>query len=280
MMQASERLLTANGVQLCVETYGRTSDPAILLIHGACASMLWWEEELCQHLADLGRFVIRYDNRDTGRSVSYPPGEPGYTVRDLAHDAVGILDALGIAEAHVVGRSMSGVIALILGVDHPDRVASLTFVSTTPGDDDLPPMSEEFLTQTAAGPDLSDPDHVVAYIVGLIRAYAGRSHHFDEPATRVLAERDVARTRDIAAALTNHFRMGFEGPSNGGFGNIGVPTLVVHGDIDPVYPVEHARALAAAVPGAQLLILEGVGHEVPKALWPAFAAALHRHTGG
>ena len=103
-------------------------DPAVLLIDGAAASMLWWDAGLCARIAACGRFVIRYDQRDTGRSTAYPPGRPGYSNTDLARDAIGILDALTISRAHVVCRSMSGGLGLILGVDHPSRVATLTFV--------------------------------------------------------------------------------------------------------------------------------------------------------
>jgi len=279
-MTSGERMVTANGVELCVQAFGSAADPAILLIHGACASMLWWETELCERLAARGRYVIRFDNRDTGRSVSYPPGSPGYSLTDLARDAVGVLDALGVDRAHVVGRSMSGGTALVLGVDHADRVASLTFVATTPGDEDLPPMSGEFLEYTQNDPDPADPAAVVEFIVGLLRRYAGGAAHFDAATTRALAERDVARTRDLAAAVTNHFRMAIDGPAGGGFGDLATPVLVVHGDRDPVYPLAHGRALHEAVPGSTLLVLEGAGHEVPAPLWDTFIEALVRHTGG
>src|SRR5258707_1187351 len=112
-MANGEVLLEANGVELCVETFGDAADPAVLLVHGASASMMWWEEELCRRIAAGGRYVVRFDNRDTGRSVSYPAGRPGYAMRDMAGDAVGILDALGIGRAHLVGRSMAGGIVTV-----------------------------------------------------------------------------------------------------------------------------------------------------------------------
>ena len=135
------RLLSVGEVDLCVETFGSPSDPTILLIHGACASMLWWPQAFCAALADRGRHVVRYDNRDTGRSTHYPPGRPPYSLRDLADDAVGLLDALAVPDAHVVGRSMGGGVAMVAALDHPERVATLTLVGTTTGADDLPPMS-------------------------------------------------------------------------------------------------------------------------------------------
>jgi pimeloyl-ACP methyl ester carboxylesterase len=271
----SERLVRANGVDLCIETFGDPATPAILLIHGAAASMLWWEGELCERLAANGRYVIRFDNRDTGRSVSYPPGRPDYSMPDMAMDAIGILDLLGIERAHVIGTSMFGGIALILGVDHADRVASLTFLSSSTGADDLP---QSTVTFTAEDPDPADRAAVVDYIVAFTRAYAGRSPYFDEGATRALVERDVARTHNMASALTNHYAIDFDGPASGGFADIAVPTLVVHGELDPVFPLPHAEALRDAVRGAELVVLPKTGHELPRPVWDVFVDALVRHT--
>jgi len=122
----------ANGVELCVETFGDAADPAILLIAGAQGSMLSWEDEFCERLASGARHVIRYDQRDTGRSVTYEPGKPGYTGRDLVDDAVAILDVLEVERAHVVGISAGGGVGQELGLLYPDRVASLTLISTSP----------------------------------------------------------------------------------------------------------------------------------------------------
>ncbi|GAA1528236.1 alpha/beta fold hydrolase [Nocardioides humi] len=257
-----------NGVTLCAETFGDPADPAILLIHGACASMLWWEEELCRRIAAAGRYVIRYDQRDTGRSTSFPPGAPGYGLRDLAADAVGLLDALGVDRAHVVGRSMSGGVALVLGIDYPQRVRSLTLVSTTTGELpmgglDVPP-----------DPDPDDPAAVVEYLVAVMRAYAGSSPHFDEDATRAIAAADVARTRDLRAALGNHFAMDFDGPRNGEWSDLRVPTLVVQGELDPVFPSAHGRALRDAVPGSRLVVLPQSGHDMLAPTWDTFVRAL------
>ena len=227
-MSNGEKIVGANGVELCVETFGSAADPAILLVHGASASMLWWEEALCERIATSGRYVIRFDNRDTGRSVSYPPGRPEYSLRDMADDAVGILDALGIGSAHLVGRSMAGAIVALAAMDHPHRVASLTLVSTTSGDAHLPPMSEEVIRfSSSPGPDPSDPAAVVSFIVGLMKVYAGGSPYYDEDAVRALAERDVLRTLNIAACLTNHFVIDVNAPVR--LSEIEAPSLVVHG---------------------------------------------------
>ena len=271
-----EKLVEINDVELCVETFGNPANPAVLLVDGAAASMLWWETGLCEQLARDGRFVIRYDNRDTGRSTSYPPGRPGYTYTDLARDALAVLDALNVERAHIVCRSMSGGIGLIIGVDHADRVESLTFVSTSTGEDSLPPSSVEF---TPADPDPADSAAVVDFVVASAKAYSGGSPHFDETATRALVERDVARTRDIASTLVNHYAMTFDGPSRG-YGDIKAPTLVVHGDHDPAFPLPHGEAVRDAIPGATLLILEGAGHDLPKPLWDVFVPALLQHTAG
>jgi pimeloyl-ACP methyl ester carboxylesterase len=234
-----------------VETFGDAADPAILLIHGASASMLWWEQELCERIAAGGRYVIRFDNRDTGRSVSYPPGRPEYSLADMADDAVGILDALGVGRAHFVGRSMAGGIVTLAAMHHPDRVASLTLVTTTTGGAGLAPMSEEVISYSSSGgPDPSDPAAVVEFIVGLTRVYSGGSPYYDESAMRALAERDLARTANIASCLTNHFLIDFSESVR--FDDIQAPTLVVHGDSDPVFPLGHGEALRAAIPGADL----------------------------
>ncbi|WP_327714971.1 alpha/beta fold hydrolase [Streptomyces sp. NBC_00490] len=273
-----ERLLDINGAELCVETFGDRADPAIVLVAGSAASMLWWDAELCERIAVRGRFVVRYDHRDTGRSTCYPPGNPRYSFTDLTRDVLGIQDALGIERAHVVCQSMFGGTGLILGVDHPDRVASLTFVSSSTGADDLPPPSSDLAMP--AEPDTSDAAAVVAYVVAGAKAYAGGSPHFDEAAVRALVAQDVARARNYASTLVNHFVIELDGPVRGGFGDIAAPTLVVHGDHDPVLPLPHGRALRDAVPGAELLVLEGAGHDLPKAVWDNFVSALVRHTRG
>jgi pimeloyl-ACP methyl ester carboxylesterase len=267
-----------NGVDLCVQTFGRPADPAILLIAGAAASMLWWPAELCERIAAHGRFVIRYDNRDTGRSTAYPPGRPGYSLTDLAADAVGILDALGVARAHVVGQSWAGGIALTAAVDHAERVASLTFLSTSTGGEDLPPPTAAVAGHRPAEPDPASPPEVVEYVVGAARAYSGGSPYFDQTAIRALVQRDVVRARNVAATLTNHYLIEIDGPRTGGFADIAVPTLVVHGDLDPLFPLAHGEALRDAVPGARLVVLHGAGHDLPEPLWDVFVTALTEHT--
>lgn len=272
----TERLLEINGVELCVETFGDSAGPPILLVAGASASMLWWDAGLCERIAAGGRYVVRYDHRDTGRSASCPPGEPAYSYTDLALDALGIQDALGIERAHLVCQSMFGGIGLIAGVDHPDRVASLTFVSSSTDEPGLPPPADTLAEGLPAEPDPTDAASVVAYVVASARAFAGG--YFDEAATRALVERDVARARNYASTLVNHYAIKPDQPARGGFGDIAAPTLVVHGDHDPFLPLPHGEALRDAIPGAELLVLAGAGHDLPEPVWDTFVPALIRHT--
>jgi pimeloyl-ACP methyl ester carboxylesterase len=160
----TERMIEANGVDLCTEPFGNPADPPVLLVMGVGASMLWWEEGFCRMLADGGRFVIRYDHRDTGRSVSYEPGRPEYTGADLVADGVGVLDAYDIAAAHVVGVSAGGAFAQLLALDFSDRVLSLVVISTSravPGGRELPPPTEEGRFVSTARVDWSDAESVI-----------------------------------------------------------------------------------------------------------------------
>ncbi|MDG4862474.1 alpha/beta fold hydrolase [Streptomyces sp. T-3] len=272
-----EQLLDINGVELCAEAFGDPAAPAIILVAGSSASMLWWDAGLCEQIAAQGRFVVRYDHRDTGRSTCYPVGQPAYSYTDLTLDVLGILDALGIERAHVVCQSMFGGSGLILGVDHPDRVASLTFVSTSTGADDLPPPGD---LDMPAEPDTSNAAAVVEYVVAGARAFSGGSPYFDEAEIRALVERDVARARSYGATLVNHYVIGPDGPVGGDFGDIAAPTLVVHGDLDPFLPLPHGEAVRDAIPGAELLVLKGAGHDLPRPVWEEFTSALVRHTQG
>jgi pimeloyl-ACP methyl ester carboxylesterase len=282
-MPGNERGVRANGVELCVETFGDAADPAILLIAGAQGSMLSWEDEFCERLASGARHVIRYDQRDTGRSVTYEPGKPGYTGRDLVDDAVAILDVLEVERAHVVGISAGGGVGQELGLLYPDRVASLTLISTSPVipiGRELPPASAEILAQFVqppSDPDWSNREAVVEYVVEAARAYAARSRPFDEEPWRRLAGRDFDRGSNIASSTKNHF-IAADGPAlSKRLGEIAAPTLVVHGTEDPLFP-GHGEALAEEIPNAELLLLERTGHELPRVVWDDVVPAILRHT--
>jgi pimeloyl-ACP methyl ester carboxylesterase len=281
-------MVRVNGVDLCIETFGDPRAPAILLIHGSTASMDGWDAEFCRRLAEGGRFVIRYDQRDTGRSVSYPPGAPGYTFTDLVADAVELITMLAGNRAHVVGMSMGGGLAQKLAIQHPDRVATLTLMSTSPiartkNTDEIPRMADR-LTATFADPapepDWADHDAVVEYLVNGERPYAGPDT-FDETYTREVARRVVARTTNLESSTKNHrVLIGDDDEQRPNLGEVSAPTLVIHGTEDPLFPPAHAVALTDEIPGADLLLLDGVGHQVPPpATWDLVVPAILRHTG-
>jgi pimeloyl-ACP methyl ester carboxylesterase len=283
---ATTMAATTDGAQLCVEAIGDRRDPAILLIGGTTWSMDWWEDDLCRRLADRGRLVVRYDFRDTGRSTSYPPGCPGYTAADQVTDPLAVLDALEIGRAHVAGLSMGGGIAQRLAIEHRDRVATLTLIATSPidpGIEGLPEMAPEIqatFTEESPEPDWSDRGAVIDFIVEGERPYAGPGN-LDEPRLRALAGRAVDRTDNIAAAMTNHFLLEDPDPVDSRLGQLrGLPTLVLHGTADPMFPLAHGRALAEAIPGARLIELEDVGHQVPPPhTWGLLVDTLVEHTG-
>jgi pimeloyl-ACP methyl ester carboxylesterase len=277
----AERMIEANGVELCTEPFGDPVDRPTLLVMGMGASMLWWEEGFCRMLAGRGRFVIRYDHRDTGRSIAYPPGRPGYTGDDLVADAAGVLDAYGITAAHVVGVSAGGAFAQLMALDFPDRVLSLVLISTSPatsGDRGLPPPTSEFgRFVTSAHVDWSDPESVVEYLVGYSRMLAGDQRPFDERACEELVRRDVGRARDVAT-LQNHDAIAGDERARRSLSSIAVPTLVIHGTTDPMFPLAHGQALADEIPGARLLRLDGAGHGVIPPDWETIADAITEHT--
>ncbi|WBQ05617.1 alpha/beta fold hydrolase [Kribbella sp. CA-293567] len=261
-------LLPVNGVELCVDTFGSASDPAILLIHGASASMDHWEPAFCRRLADGGRYVVRYDHRDTGESTSYEPGNPQYTGAELVADPLGILDALEISRAHLVGISMGGGIVQELVVEHPDRVASVTFVATSPMGPDLPPPTDEIkasFSGEAPPTDWSDPEAALDALIRDDRLYAG-TLPYDEPARRALYAAALSRATN-PAAMTNHWMLEGGESVRPRLGEIAVPALVLHGTADPLFPPPHGEALANEVPGARLVLLEGAGHELPPLTW-------------
>ena len=274
-------MIQANGVELCTESFGDPADPPILLIMGIGASMLWWEDGFCRLLANGGRHVIRYDHRDTGRSVTYEPGNPGYTGADLVADAAGVLDAYDIPAAHIVGVSAGGGCAQELALDYADRVLSLVLISTspaTPGDRALPSPTEEFGRFLASAEvDWSDAASVIEYQVGYSRMLAGGLRPFDEAAVRELITRDVVRAEDFAA-VRNHDLIAGDAAPDEPLSSIAAPALVIHGTADPMFPLGHGEALAAEIPGASLMALEGAGHGLDRADRVSVAQAILEHT--
>jgi pimeloyl-ACP methyl ester carboxylesterase len=274
-------MIDAHGVELCTEPFGVPGDPAVLLVMGVGASMLWWEDGFCRLIAGGGRFVIRYDHRDTGRSVTYEPGSPQYAGADLVADAIDVLDGYGIADGHVVGVSAGGAFVQLLALRFPDRVRSLVLISTspaTPRERSLPSATDRFVDfMASAEPDWSDRRSVIEYLVGYARMLAGGVRPFDEAASRELVERDVERARDIAASQ-NHSLIAEGDVLSEPISSIAAPTLVIHGTADPMFPLAHGQALADEIPGAKLLTLEGAGHGIDHADWEPIARAILAHT--
>jgi pimeloyl-ACP methyl ester carboxylesterase len=271
-----------NDAQLCFETFGDAADPAILLIAGSASSMDRWETVFCERLADAGRFVIRYDHRDTGGSTTYPPGKPGYTSDVLFGDPLALIDHLGIERAHLAGISMGGAIAQQIALEHPQRVLSLTLIATSPigpGERDLPPMSDELravFTEEPTEPDWADRDAAIAFLLDVERPYVG-SRGLDEDAMRPLIALAYDRSSSPASA-NNHFVLEGSEPQRP-VSEIAAPTLVVHGSDDPLFPLPHGEALAREIPGATLLVIDGMGHEFPRSAWDEVLPALIAHSG-
>lgn len=283
----TEQTVTGPDVTLTFERFGAPTDPTVLLIAGGAQSMVWWPDTFCRRVAAGGRQVVRYDHRDTGRSTSWPAGHPGYTGTALATDPLLVLDALSVTAAHVVGLSMGGGIAQYLGVEHPGRVRSLTLMFTSPagGRSDggaLPPVDPALaatFSDPIPEPDWEDRAAVIRHRVEVERPYAGDV--FEADRLRRLATLEVDRTADMAASMTNHVLAESSWSGRGRLGAITAPTLVVHGTADPLFPIGHGRALVAEIPGARLLALDGVGHEVPPPrTWDGVIPELLAHTAG
>jgi pimeloyl-ACP methyl ester carboxylesterase len=272
-MTASPMPFSSGSWDLYAETFGDPGDPAVVFLHGAGNSMMAFDAELCEALAARGRLVVRLDARDVGRSARSGPSGPDYTLHDLASDVVALLDALDVPAATLAGVSQGGMVAQIVAVEHPRRVSALVLISTTTFDDGLPGPVEGLFADTPPQPDLSDRAAAVRWLVALERPYG--ASRFDEELVTRMAERSVDHARDLAAQLSHPFEVGQGRPVRDRLHEIRVPTVVVHGTEDPMFPLAHGQALAAAIPGARLMALEGFGHaHVPRADWPALLDVL------
>ena len=278
--------LKANGIEIEYETIGDPKAPPLLLIMGLGAQLTTWDDGFCQDLADRGFYVIRYDNRDAGLSTRMEEAgpadvagaysghpQPAYTLDDLADDAIGVLDALGIRAAHIVGASMGGFIAQLVAINHPDRTLSLTSIMSGPGGHDaVPPTAEAAVVLTRA-PGPTREERIAMGVLGR-RVLVGEGNPFDEEEETRRVERLYDRSyypagfgRQLVAILAAKSRM----PA---LAALKVPTLVVHGVDDPLVPLENGRRVASAVPGARLIELEGMGHNLPQQYWPLVADAI------
>lgn len=261
-------LVETNGVELWTESYGSPSDPAIVLISGADSPGSRWDMALVERLVRAGHRVVRFDNRDCGLSTKFGSDEL-YVLDDMARDVVGLLDELGIDTAHFVGRSMGGMIAQLLALDHPHRVKSIGLLITSPGlgDERLPGPTDEFVEKMAArhlAPPPRSREDRIDYLVELFRLFAGTAVPFDEGAVRASCAAEVDR---MWYPESGHGHAAWSVPSRlDRLGEITVPALIMHGTADPVIPVEHAYAMAERLPHARTWIIDALGHETPPAL--------------
>ncbi|MCK5890147.1 alpha/beta hydrolase [Aeromicrobium sp.] len=288
-----------SGIDLCHQTFGDDTDPAILLIMGLSGPMGWWDEELCRLLADRGFFVIRYDNRDTGRStkvrqhamgrtdlvrafLGVPPLKLGpvdlavrapYSISDLAEDAAGLLDALGIDQAHVVGASMGGMIAQTLAIQEPDRVLSLTSIMSTTGRRTVgwqdPRLIPHLLKRTKPTRD--------AYVARSVESSAligSPAFPPDPEAARRRAEITYDRGYSASGVVRQMMAILTQPDRTAALRRLSVPATVVHGTADRLVNPSGGRATAEAIPGAELRMVEGMAHDLPPALWDTLVAAI------
>jgi pimeloyl-ACP methyl ester carboxylesterase len=290
-LDPGERLAEANGLTLCYQTFGAPADPPLLLVMGLGAQMIWWEDGFCEALAARGRYVIRFDNRDIGKStsISVPPPDLAlvmmgreslkapYKLADMAEDAFGLMDALKIESAHVVGASMGGMIAQEMAIRRPMRVRTLTSIMSTTGEPGLPGPQPAVFAALTAPPPLTPQAYIEANIAmaEMLRGYADAG---ETAAARERATRAVRRGLNPAGGARQMAAILASGSRREALTRLKTPTLVIHGAEDPMLPVEAGRATARAIPAAKLMILERMGHTLPHALWPALVDAIAAHT--
>ena len=264
----TERTVRANGIEIWSEDFGKPTDPALLLVMGAGGQGVLWPDELCQALAAGGRRVIRYDNRDTGQSTCLDFAKSPYTLSDMARDAIGVLDALGIDTANVVGMSMGGMIAQEIAIQHPTRVRSLTSIMSTTGNPRVgrPKMR---LVRKALRRKQPTLDNAIDLSIETFRDVCGPT--FDAEQFRALAEKSIARSfrpdgtsRQLAAIIASPDR-------TDALTRLRVPTLVIHGMLDPLVQPSGGLATARAIPGAKLVMYNDMAHDLPHTRWKEIA---------
>jgi pimeloyl-ACP methyl ester carboxylesterase len=288
--------VAVNGIQIEYETFGNPSSRPLLLIIGLGGQLIQWDESLCQDLASRGYYVIRYDNRDAGLSSKFDQaGEPdimealgkimsgdnsvaAYSMEDMADDAAGLLEALGIPAAHICGMSMGGMIAQTLALRHPSRILSLTSIYSNTGNPKLPQPKPEVLGALITPPPAERAANI-EHMLSLFKMIAGPGFPFQEEWIRRTMAASYDRcfypqgmARQLIAILTQNNR-------TSALAAIKVPTLVIHGTADPLVPVEGGKETAAAIPGAELILIEGMGHDLPYGgAWPKIVEAITAHT--
>ena len=291
------RMARANGIDLCYEIFGKDDAEPMLLIMGLGAQMILWDDEFCQQLASRGFRVIRFDNRDIGQSSKLSGGKPlrplellklkflkipvaaPYRLSDMAEDTVGLMDALGIKSAHLVGASMGGMIAQEIAILHPQRVRSLTSIMSTTGNPKVPPPTREAGAMLMAPPPKTKEEFFERFAQTWKVLRVG-SFPLDEAKDRERATRIFARGlnpdgvgRQLRAILAS-------GSRKERLGAVKAPTLVIHGTVDPLVRPEGGKDTAASIPGARLMMVDGMGHAIPIPMWPQIIDAIDQHAHG
>jgi pimeloyl-ACP methyl ester carboxylesterase len=272
---------TANGITLEYLTYGDPTAPPVLLIMGLAGQLTAWDPELCRAIADAGYYVVCFDNRDVGLSTWFDGVDttsPSYSLSDMADDAVGLLDALGIDAAHVVGVSMGGMIAQTVAIEHPTRVLTLTSIMSTTGDPTVGQPTPDALAVLLA-PVPATRDEAIELGVRVWRTIGSPGFEFDEAAVRTRVSAAYDRATNPAGAARQIQAIISQPDRTAALGSVDVPTLVIHGDADPLVVPSGGIATANAVPGATLKLVPGMGHDLPTELIGEFAAELTKHFG-
>lgn len=284
----------ANGIRLCYDSFGDPAAPPMVLIMGLAAQMIAWDDEFCAQLAARGYRVIRFDNRDIGLSTHFSAagvpdvaaalgavlqGKPvaaPYLLRDMADDVVGLLDALGIAKAHVVGASMGGAIAQTLAIHQPQRLLSLTSIMATSGAPGLPPPTPEAMAVLMKPTPLEPTAYFESYRQTWQVLRAG-SFPQDEARDLTRAGQIFARGLNPAGVARQLVAILASGSRKPALAGVRVPTLVIHGDADPLVPLACGIDCAETVPGAKLVVVKGMGHALPISMWPQIIDAIAAH---
>jgi pimeloyl-ACP methyl ester carboxylesterase len=285
-----------NGIEIEYETFGNRSGRPLLLIIGLGGQLIVWSEEVLKQLVDEGHFVIVFDNRDTGLSSKMEeagvPDIPGtlaalmkgekikvpYTYYDMGDDAVGLLDALGIEKAHICGMSMGGAIAQTMAISHPTRLLSLILIYSPTGNPNLPQTKPEMMDLLMPSP-VSDRNAYIEHMIKTFRVVSGSGFPLDEERLREGLARSYDRSHYPEGVSRNLLAAFVRGNRRRSFPSITAPTLVIHGDEDPLCLVENGRDAAEAIPGAELMIIKGMGHDLPyRGAWPQIVEAISAFT--
>ena len=265
----------ANGeIRICYDTIGYPEDPPLLLIAGLGNQLVTWQDEFCASLIDRGFFVIRFDNRDCGLS-SVVTDRDGYTLHDMAGDALAVLDALGVARVHLFGHSLGGMIAQVMTIEHPDRVASMTVLSTSTGNWDHGTPSDEALAAISR-PVTEDREESFERDVANRRVWASPSW-FDEDLIREQFRVAYDRAFTPGGSARQYLAILQAPEREEALRTLNVPTLVMHGTLDPLIAMDGGQRLASLVPGAQFMEIEGLAHDLPIQVWQQVISAITSH---